>query len=275
MIGDFVASVDARFRDDILLGLKIWVGTRLLKTLVGRLPARNPRLSVITSNYDMLIEYACSYHDISCTTGFVGGLTRAWNWDLAQDSLNQCTVSRDGGRSMVRTNPVPRVELFKVHGSINRFTVNNDHIECDLWTDAAPSDLERDVAVPGDLKYEQYAVSNMDTVSHASRVEDEAMAFAVIGYGFNDPHLHQRILARIKKQDCPLVIMTLDLADAEITKLRALGSHVWILVTPELAGGGRDMSRTVVYMPGNPDPLILDGETLWNCDTFANKVLGG
>jgi hypothetical protein len=273
--GDFVASIDRIFRDDLLMGRKQWVGTRLLKTLVCRLPARNPRLSVITSNYDMLIEYACSVQRIRWTTGFVGGLTRVWNWEMAQDGLNQCQVSRAGARSIVLTNPLPRVELFKVHGSINRFTVDSQQVECDLWTYGVPAGLERDVAVPGDLKYEQYAVSNMDTVSHAVRVEDEAPAFAVIGYGFNDPHLHQRILARVQKQDCPLVVMTLDLEEAEIARLREVGSRVWLLVASKLPGGESDVSRTVVYMPGHVYPYVLDGEQLWVCDSFAERILGG
>ena len=73
-------------------------------------------------------------------------------------------VGREGARSTILTNSLPRIELFKVHGSINRFTMDGRQVECDLWTEGAPDGVERDVAVPGDLKYEQYAVSNMDTV---------------------------------------------------------------------------------------------------------------
>ena len=71
LTGDFVAGIDRSVRDDVLLGRKQWVGTRLIKTLVGRLPARNPRLAAITSNYDMLIEYGCACQGVRCTTGFV------------------------------------------------------------------------------------------------------------------------------------------------------------------------------------------------------------
>lgn len=274
--GDFVAGIDHQCRDEILLGHKHWVGERLLKIMVSRLPARNPRLAAITPNYDMLIEYACAAQGIRCTTGFKGGLIRVWDWEGTQDSLNQCTLSRDGGRSMVYTTPLPRIELFKVHGSINRFTANNQQIECDLWSDAVPSGMERDVAAPGDPKYEQYAF-NIDTVSRASRVEDETPAFAAIGYGFNDAHLHQRIFARVLKDDCPLLVMTLDLGDPEIGRLRKLGTRVWVLVAPRLPAGGYDTARTVVYMPlpGNPDPFLLDGESLWSCDSFAERILGG
>ena len=271
--GDFVAGIDRSVRDDLLMGRKAWVGTRLVKTLVGRLPAGNPRLSVITPNYDMLIEYACAAQGIRCTTGFAGGLMRVWNWEGIQDSLNQYRI-RDGNRSKGHIIPIPRVELFKVHGSINRFTLNNQQTECDLWADTMPSGLDRDVAVPGDPKYEQYAF-NIDTVFRASRVEDEAMAFAAIGYGFNDQHLHRRILERVHYQDCPLVVMTLDLADDQIVALQNLDAGVWILAAPKLADGNIDDSGTVVYMPGHEDPIVLADEQLWRCDSFAKRILGG
>jgi len=276
--GDYVASIDRLFRDQLLTRQSSqWIGTRILKTLIGRLPARNPRLSVITSNYDMLIEYACSAHGLRWTTGFVGGLTRTWNWDAAQDSLLQSRVERDGIRGALFANRLPRVELFKVHGSINRFTMSGHQVECDLWTQggSAPDDIERDVAVPGGQKFEQVAVGNMDTMSRAAIAQDEAQAFAVIGYGFNDPHLHHKILKRVRDQSCPLVVMTQDLNPTTIAELRKDGGKVWLLVAPRLAGGKNDNSKTMVYMPGQADPLVLDDERLWDCDTFAQKILGG
>ncbi len=268
--GAYVARIDRSVRDDVILGRKQWVGSHLIRALVDRLPPRNPRLAVITANYDMLIEYACAAQGIRCTAGFLGELVRVWDWDGVQDSLHHCRRSRN----VVRTNPLSRVELFKVHGSINRFTAANRQIECDLWTDAMPAGLERDVASPGDPKYEQYAF-NIDTVSRASQAEDEAMAFAIAGYGFHDAHLHRRILARVQKQDCPLLVMTLDLPDAEIGELRNLGKRVWILVAPRTESGSYDELRTLIYMPGKAHPLVLDNEQLWKCDYFAKRILGG
>jgi hypothetical protein len=273
--GDYVASIDRQFRGRLLTRQQTqWVGTRLLESLVGRLPPRNPRLSVITSNYDMLIEYACSAHGLRWTTGFVGGLTRMWNWDAAQDGLLKPRVERNGARGAVVSNRLPRVELLKVHGSINRFTMGGQQIECDLWTEGAPEGVERDVAVPGGQKYEQVAVNNMDTMSHAARAQDDAQAFAVIGYGFNDPHLHQKILARVRGQNCPLVVLTQDLDPAMIAELRRDGTRVWVLVAPRVGEGKHDDSKATVYMPGQTDPFVLDDEQLWSCDAFAEKILG-
>jgi hypothetical protein len=275
--GDHVASIDRRFRDRLLTSQAQWVGSRLLKALAGRLPARNPKLSVITSNYDMLIEYACSAHGLRWTTGFVGGLTRTWNWEASQDSLLQSRVDRNGvrgARGALVSNRLPRVELLKVHGSINRFTMGGIQIECDLWTEGSPEGVERAVAVPGGQKYEQVAVNNMGTMARAEHAQDEAQAFAVIGYGFNDTYLHQKMLALVRGQNRPLVVLTQNLSSDMIADLRKHDARVWVLVAPRIADGKNDESKTMVTIPGQADPFVLDDEQLWSCDAFAEKILG-
>jgi hypothetical protein len=164
--------------------------------------------------------------------------------------------------------------LFKVHGSINRFTTPNGQVECDLWIDEVPDGCMRVIAAPGEQKYEQYA-GIIETAARGKQSQGEAMAFAVIGYGFNDPHLHEGIFERVRKQDCPLLVMTLDLGDPVIEELRGLGKQVWVLVAPNLAARKSDETRTVVYMPGNVGPFLLDGKQLWSCDSFAQEILGG
>jgi hypothetical protein len=162
-----------------------------------------------------------------------------------------------------------------VHGSINRFTMQGCQVECDLWADGSPAGIERDVAVPGGQKFEQVAVGNMDTMSRAAHAQEEAQAFLAIGYGFNDPHLHQKLLARVRERHCPLVVLTRDLEPAMIAELGKHGAPVWVLVAPRLDGGGNDDSRTMVYMPEQPTPVILNDERLWDCGVFAEKILGG
>ena len=274
--GDYIAKIDHEVRDDVLLGKKLWMGETLVKALVQRLPPRNPCLPIVTANYDMLIEYACTAHGIRYTTGFQGEIIRTWNWEQAKDSLNQCRLSREGAKNVVLMNPLPRVELFKLHGSINLFTKTsaNRQIECDLWSESVPEGLDRVIAAPGDQKYEQYA-SIVDTAAHARRAENETMAFAVIGYGFNDPHLHERIFARVRSQDCPLIILTLDLGVDRVKELRGLGRQVWILVAPKSPTGDIHKSQTLVFSPCFDAPVFLDKERLWSCDCFAERILGG
>jgi hypothetical protein len=166
--------------------------------------------------------------------------------------------------------------LFKVHGSINRFfhISANRQIECDLWSEAVPAGLERIIAVPGDQKYEQYA-SIVETAANARQAENEALAFAVIGYAFNDPHLHEGILGRVRSQDSPLLILTLELGDDQVKKLLAMGKRVWILVAPKSPTGDIDESSTLVYSPEIGAPVVLNNERLWDCHYFSQRILGG
>ena len=270
--GDHVASIDAELRCDMLLGKKCWPGERLVKALVQRLPPRNPRLSIVTPNYDMLIEYACSRHGIRYTTGFEGELIRDWDWEQAQNSLNQCLVNSKG----VALQPLPRVELFKVHGSVNRFSdaAANRQVECDLWTSSCPPGFERVIAAPGEQKFEQYATNSMDVHAGAIRAEDEAMAYAAIGYGFNDRHLEQRMLDRVHSQERPLLVMTLDLHADRIKELRDLGKQIWILVASKGSGNEGAPNGTLVYSPLYSDAVSFDNENLWHCEHFAKRILG-
>lgn len=272
--GDYVASVDRRYRDELLAGSRKWVGSSLLWALLGRLPPTNPRLSVITSNYDMLIEYACASLGIRWTTGFVGELTRTWNWEAAQDALLQSRGHRNGPRGMT-LNCVPRVELFKVHGSVNRFTRGGEQVECDLWSEAVPFGFERDVAIPGGLKYQQHAESNADTAYRARQAIEGAQGYLVVGYGFNDSHLHDKIVEQARLHDRPLLVMTQKLDVEAIEKLQRAGANVWILLACHGPDGNCDPSRTRVYMPECPEPVDLNGEQLWKCDVFTERILGG
>lgn len=273
--GDYIGRIDEELRDDVLLGKRHWAGESLVKALVHRLPPLNPCLPIETANYDMLIEYACARLGIRYTTGFIGETIRIRNWEQARDSLNQCRSTQEGKRRAVLMSPLHRVELFKVHGSINLFTQTSVHrqIECDLWNNAVPAGLERVIAPPGDQKYEQYATI-METDAQARRAQKEAMAFAVIGYGFNDLHLHGPILDRVRSQDCPLLILTRELADNRIKELRTVADRVWILVASKSLAGDVDESHTLVYSPGLDGPTMLKNERLWACDCFAEQILG-
>lgn len=267
--GNHVASVDRRFRDEVLVGTKQWVGASIIKTLLDRLPATNPRLPIITSNYDMLIEYACSAQRIRWTTGFVGGVSRSWAWQEAQGGL-----LRVGGGIRPECSLIPRVELMKVHGSINRFTRGGERYECDLWSEAAPDGFERDIAIPGSQKYQQYAESNADTGYQARQAVDNTQGYMMIGYGFNDHHLHDNILERSRLDNRPLLFLTWDLAPEAINQLRVNSNNTWILLAGQREDESIDPSKTRVYHPSRENPVIIDDQ-LWNCDAFTKQILGG
>jgi hypothetical protein len=177
-VGDYVAAIDRELRDDVLTGRTPWVGGPLLNALGQRLPPVNPRLSVVTSNYDMLIEYSCARSGLRYTSGHVGEFLRSWNWQQAQDDLTRLSRVGQGSKPVRAREPLPRVELYKVHGSINLFRepTGNRQMECDVWAEKAPQGFERVVAAPGEQKFESYA-NIVDVAARARDAEAKAMAF--------------------------------------------------------------------------------------------------
>jgi len=273
--GDFVSKRDSRLREDILCSVKCWPGESLMRNLVQRLPANNPRLPVVTPNYDMLIEYACAKNGIRYTTGYVGELLRTWNWNQAMDSMSRNRVVNQRSKTVSYRQLLPRVELHKVHGSINLFwnQTNHQRVECDSWVTKPPRHYRREIAAPGDLKFESYA-HNPDPADVAREAIDGAAAFLVIGYGFNDPHLHERILGRVQQTGCPLVVLTLHLSDKQIKTLRESGSRTWVLTSGKDAAGNTICDQTRIRCPLLEDRAMLENERLWSCDAFADKILG-
>jgi hypothetical protein len=275
-VGDYVAGIDGKLRDDVLTGRKTWVGESLLNALGQRLPPVNPRLTVVTSNYDMLIEYSCARSGLRYTTGYVGEVIRAWNWQQAQDDLTRLSGAGQSGKLLRAREPLPRIELYKVHGSINWFRDSNtsSQLECDLWAEKAPDGFERVVAAPGEQKFEAYA-NNMDVAVRARDAEARAMAFLMIGYGFNDAHLHGRICERVQRNDGTLLVMTRELDENRIAELRALGKRVWILTAGRDPSGNTKDEHTLVHCPLSESPMVIEDERLWSCDCFTKRILGG
>jgi hypothetical protein len=275
-VGDYVAGIDGELRDDVLTGRKPWVGESLLNALGQRLPPVNPRLTVVTSNYDMLIEYSCARCGLRYTSGHVGEVIRTWNWLQAQDDLTRLSSAGQTGKTVRAREPLPRVELYKVHGSINLFREQRTsrRLECDVWAEKAPAGFERVIATPGDPKFEAYA-NNMDVAACARDAEAKAMAFLMIGYGFNDAHLHERIYEQVRRNDGALLVLTRELEEHRIAELRALGKRVWILTAGRDTTGNPKDEHTLVHCPLWKSPMVVEHERFWSCNCFANQILGG
>jgi hypothetical protein len=275
-VGDYVAGIDMELRDGVLTGRTPWVGESLLNALGRRLPPVNPRLSVVTSNYDMLIEYSCARSGLRYTSGHVGEMIRTWNWQQAQDDLTRLSSAGQTGKSGHAREALPRVELHKVHGSINLFRhpKTSRPLECDVWAEDPPDRFERLVAAPGEEKVDSYA-NNLDVAFRARAAEAKAMAFLMVGYGFNDAHLHSVICERVRQNGGALLVLTRELGDSRIADLRALGKRVWILTAGRDASGNTKDEHTLVHCPLWESAMAIEDERLWSCDYFAKTIFEG
>ena len=273
----FIAQKDAALRDDVLTGKKKWVGEPLLQQLMRGLSPTWPRLPVVTPNYDMLIEYACSKSNIPYITGYQGGIMRRQDWSKSRERLYRLNPVTIGGKRRDTIAPVPCVELMKVHGSINLFRCSSDgtFIENDIWTASCPADYEPMIAPPGDIKNQPTLNSYDRLFGEALQAIDKATAFFMIGYGFRDEHIHQKILERVRNHKCPLIVLTLD-PSAELNKLMTIGKDVWVITgVQNQANGKTDPSGTRFANSNEKLSGNFDGVTIWQSDLFAEQILGG
>jgi len=273
----FVAKRDAALRDDVLAGKKTWVGELLLERLMRGLSPTWPRLPVVTPNYDMLIEYACTKARRDYITGYHGGITKLQDWSKARERLYRWDTVTSGRRRLDKRIHIPCVELMKVHGSINLFRCNSDglFVESDIWTAGWPTDYTPMIALPGDAKRQEVLVYHDRLFGEASQAIDKATAFFVIGYGFRDKHIHQKILERVQHHECPLIVLTLD-PPTELDQLPDERNNVWVITGTQNQANGKTDPTGTRFVNGN-EKLSgdFDKVTLWQSDVFAEQILGG
>lgn len=273
----FVAQTDGILRDDILSGKQLWVGEPLLRQLMRGLSSTWPRLPVVTPNYDMLIEYACSRTNIPYITGHHGGIIKRQNWSKARERLYRLNSVTMGGKRRDTIVSIACIELMKVHGSINLFRNNSEgtFIESDIWTAGCPSGYTPMVAPPGATKTENLYNYHDCLFSEALRAIDKATAFFVIGYGFRDQHIHQKILERAARDNCPLIVLTRDPSKV-LESLPAKGDKVWIITgiqnqtTSKTDSTGTRVANSNQQLSGD-----FNGISLWESDVFTKQILGG
>ena len=275
----FVAEKDAALRDDVLTAKnkKIWVGELLLQQLMRGLSPTWPRLPIVTPNYDMLIEYACSKSNIPYITGYHGGIMRRQDWSKSRERLYRLNPVTMGGKRRDIITPIPCVELMKVHGSINLFRCNSEgtFVENDIWTAGYPADYTPMIAPPGDTKSQEALKFHNRLFGEAMQAVDKATAFFVMGYGFRDEHIHQKILERVRIHKCPLIVLTLE-PSTELNPLPAMGKNVWVITgTQDQTNGKTCPSGTRFTNSEEELSGDFDEVTLWRSDVFAEQILGG
>jgi hypothetical protein len=273
----FVTQKDAALRDDILTGKMKWVGESLLQQLMRGLSPTWPRLPVVTPNYDRLIEYACSKANIPYITGYHGGIIRRQDWSKSRELLCRFNPVTMGGKRRDTITPISCVELMKVHGSINLFRCNSDgtFVENDIWATGYPADYTPIVAPPGDTKFQEALKYHDRLFGEALQAIDKAIAFFVIGYGFRDDHIHQKIVERVRSHKCPLIVLTLD-PSTELDKLVTIGKDVWSLTgIQSQANGKTDPSGTRFANCNKELSGEFGGVALWKSDVFTEQILGG
>lgn len=166
---------------------------------------RNNGLTVITTNYDRLIEYACEANDVRVDTLFVGRHIAKFKPEQSKFSFFE-SMSKRGGK--VSVTPCPKVTLYKPHGCLSWRYMGDD--VCSVYTEQFGGCL---IITPGLNKYQKGYSIPFDTHRiKANEAIDSAARFVIIGYGFNDDHLETHLRKQLTNGK-PALILSMGLSE--------------------------------------------------------------
>lgn len=174
-------------------------------------------VNVITTNYDLLIEYACESANIRVDNTFLGKYIALFNPSKSKKAFVK-NIRRRGNVSQIEY--YKRVNIFKPHGCLSWREING---ECYSILNAKTEEYR--IITPGVNKYiEGYNKPFDYHREQANKCIDFADKYIFIGYGFNDQHLETHI--RLKENmNKPILIITRELTE-NACKLIKEGSDV-------------------------------------------------
>jgi hypothetical protein len=214
-------------------------------------------LSVITSNYDRLIELGAEIGGYGLDTMFTGQHYGPLNKQLSREALGTAVRSRSR-KEIIRTYR-KHVRLFKPHGSLDWYTHNMSPIRCSLSLE-----LPRLMIAPGATKYLRGYNQPFDVHrEEANKAIDNAACFLVIGYGFNDQQLETHLRTQLKR-GIPCVVLTRSISS---NALSLMGEVPSMIVLSQPKGG------TGTQLDCNGTQVLYPDIQLWELGEFVQQSL--
>ncbi|OFW15766.1 MAG: hypothetical protein A3H27_03745 [Acidobacteria bacterium RIFCSPLOWO2_02_FULL_59_13] len=159
---------------------------------LSRRRARDSRLKLFTTNYDLCFESAAGRQGLVALDGF--SFTQPRHFDPRFFSYD--IVRRPSTGDEVGTPLEGVFHLYKLHGSVNWSRAADGEIE----VVAKPKPENACLIYPAKGKYQQsYVQPLLELISqYFSVLREPNTCLLVTGYGFNDDHLSEPILAAVR-----------------------------------------------------------------------------
>lgn len=209
-------------------------------------------ISVVTTNYDRMAEYAADVANYSHFTGFRPGYWRPF-------SDNTSASQHPGHRT---------VEIWKVHGSVDWFLDIHGVPVALPDNEAYTESLKPLMVTPGLTKYE---ITHHEPFRSIIRNSDNALAgassYLCVGYGFNDGHIQPKLVDKVVRQSVPIVILARTLTPSAKKLLSDIGQSQFLALE-------KSQEDTRAYFSQEPAGTILPNCALWNLEGFLDYLLG-
>jgi len=207
------------------------------------------KLNIVTTNYDRLAEYACDQERIHHYTGFTHGFFRQL---VAQNEINSAR----------------RVNIWKVHGSLDWFKSPLEDIVALSNIQGIPVNYKPEIVTPGTQKYQTtHLEPYRSIINNADQAITAANSYLCIGYGFNDEHIQPKLMARCQRQSTPITIITYELSTAA-RKLITDGKAKNCLA---IERGATD-DQSIVYSSLNKTPVTVE-KNLWSLEGYLSLII--
>jgi len=192
IVWNYINEKDLTFLQKLSQDKTDFALAELLKIVIQPTPNS---VTVVTTNYDRLVEYAADIIGATAVTGFEGNLIR-------EVSFPNITLQNKRIRARERI-----ANIWKVHGSLDWFSSESDNIMSIPLSQDIPINHTPLIIAPGKVKYNlAHNTPYRDVIAQADTAFSNAGSFLCIGYGFNDDHIQPKLIEQIKSGK-PIVVL--------------------------------------------------------------------
>ena len=242
---------------------EVFAGTRKLRLtrLLTHLVKPPTGLTIVTTNYDRLVEIAAEEANIGADTMFVGRFAGQLNERESQMSFCR-NVTLKPRRAAAVLHYRARALICKPHGSLDWYARAGRPVfyAGDLL------DAVRLIITPGHNKFRNGYESPFDHHrARANEAIDRASRFLVLGYGFNDDHLETHLSPSITGGK-PTLMLTRSLSTGA-RQMALMCANVIALERATVAG----VIGTAVI--AERKEWFFPGIGIWDVDSFVTEVL--
>lgn len=246
-----VNATDMNAYENIINGKVEIPLNKLIKYLIN---TAERKLSIVTTNYDRLAEYAASLANAFVYNGYSQNLIGHFSKSIEENHLNKLRGFSG------------QVNILKVHGSLDWFKNKDDeNIQLPLRHTIPPNYLPS-IVTPGTSKYLETHNEPYRTIfSIADREVEAAKGFLCIGYGFNDIHVQPYLIKQIKDNK-PIIVITKELTPQTKEATIGNGCKNYILIEEANENDTRIFSSSF-------GEYIIENESYWELNSFLKLIL--
>jgi len=226
----------------------------LAELITHLLQSAQRKVSIVTTNYDRLAEYAASFSNAFVCTGFSQNFIGHFSKSIHQQDLTKLNGFKG------------QVNIWKVHGSLDWFKSEEESDRQLPYRTTIPINHKPLIVTPGLSKYYETQLEPFRTIfTEADNEIEKATSYLCIGYGFNDIHVQPKLLAQIKSGK-PIIVITKELTPKTKQSIIDAKCKQYILIEE---ANGKD---TRVYSSSFSGEQIIPDVNYWSLSEYLNLI---